>query len=74
MNTDDRWQLWARWLAEKKKLQQARDQVLAWERQVEMSQERCIRLCADRGHGRIDSFREPHERMQHRCTFCGEYL
>lgn len=49
-------------------------QITAWKK---IKKERLLKLqknCELRGHGKIESDRQPHERITHECLFCGKYI
>tara|TARA_Y100000768_G_scaffold277219_1_gene212646 strand:+ start:4639 stop:5004 length:366 start_codon:yes stop_codon:yes gene_type:complete len=49
-------------------------QITAWNK---LSKERLLKLqecCTLRGHGQIESDRQPHERITYECLFCGKYI
>lgn len=49
-------------------------QISAWKK---INKERLLKLqkcCELRGHGKIESDRQPHERITYECLFCGKYI
>lgn len=49
-------------------------QITTWN---ELSKRRLLQLqecCTLRGHGKIESDRQPHERITYECLYCGKYI
>lgn len=49
-------------------------QISTWEKQHKLNLLKLQECCALRGHGQIESDRQPHERITHECLFCGKSI